>query len=64
MFQALVVPDRYPAIPSASHLRVRQCDRATLAQLLGSVSAVWLSPTRCELAVGDPIHFLDSSTAL
>ena len=60
MFQALGVPDRYPAVPSVS----RQCVRAPLVELLGYVSAVWLSPTRCALAVEEPIPFMDSSTAV
>ena len=55
MFPALGVLDRQPAVPSASHSCVRQCVRAPLAQLLGSVYAVWLSPTRCALVVGGGI---------
>ena len=60
MFQALGVPYRYPAVPSVSCKSVRQCVRAPLVELLGYVSAVWLSPTRCALAVGEPIPFMDS----
>ena len=30
MSQALVIPDRYPAIPSVSRSSVRQCIRVTL----------------------------------
>ena len=33
-----------------------------LVELLGYVSAAWLSPTWCALAVGEPIPFMDSST--
>ena len=64
MFLALGVLDRYPAVPYASHSCVRQCVRATLAQLLGSALAVWLSPMRGALAVTESIPFLDSSTAV
>ena len=64
MFQALGVPDRYPAVPSVSRQSVRQCVRAPLVELLDYVSAVWLSPTRCALAVEEPIPFMDSSTAV
>ena len=51
MFLALGVQDRYPAVPSVSRYLVRQCVRTTLGQLLGYVSAVWLSHTQCALAV-------------
>ena len=53
MFQALGVPDRYPAIPSVSRYSVRLCVRAPLVELLGYTSAAQLLPTRCELAVGN-----------
>ena len=52
MFLALGVLDWYTVVPSASHSCVGWCVRATLAQLLGSAYVVWLSPTRCALAVG------------
>ena len=58
MFQAVVVPDRYPAVPSVSCKLVRQCVRATLVQLLGYVSAVWRSPDRCAFVVVESSSFL------
>ena len=64
MFQALGVPDRYPAVPSVSRWSVRQCVRAPLVELLGYVSAAWLSAARYEFAVGEPIPFMDSSTSV
>ena len=53
MFQALGVSDRYPSVPSVSRWLVRQCIRAPLVELLGYVSAAWLSPTRYVFAVGN-----------
>ena len=41
-----------------------QCVRAPLVELLGYASAALLSPTRCTLAVGEPIPFMDSSTSV
>ena len=64
MFQALGGLDRYPAVPSVSRLSVRQGVRAPLVELLGYVSAARLSPTRCALAVGEPIPFMGSSTSV
>ena len=64
MFQALGVPDRYPAVPTVSRSSVRQCVRAPLVELLGYASAARLSPTRCPLAVGEPIPFMDLSTSV
>ena len=55
MFQALGVLDRYPAVPSVSRYSVRLCVRAPLVELLGYASAARLLPTRCALAVGEPI---------
>ena len=63
MFQALGVPDRYPAVPSVSCSSVRQCIRAPLVALLGYASAAWLSPTRYAFAVEELIPFMDSSTS-
>ena len=63
MFQALRVPDRYPAVPSVSRSSVRQCIRAP-SRAVRYVSAVWLSPTRCALAVEELLPFTDSSTAV
>ena len=53
MSQALVIPDRYPAVPSVSRWSVRQCVRVTLVQLFGYVSAIWLSHARCACVVGN-----------
>ena len=53
MSQALVIPDRYPAVPSVSHSSVRQCVRVTLVQLFGYVSSIWLLPARCACVVGN-----------
>ena len=64
MFQALGVPDRYPAVSSVSRYSVRQCVRAPLVERLGCASAAGLSPTRCALAVGEPIPFMDSCTSV
>ena len=64
MFQARGGPDRYPAVPSVSRYSVRQCVRALLVELLGYASAARLSPTRCALAVGEPIPLRDSSTSV
>ena len=52
MSQALVIPDRYPAVPSVSRYSVRQCVRVTLVQLFGYLSAIWLSHARCACVVG------------
>ena len=62
MSQALVIPDRYPVVPSVSRQSVRQCVRTTLVQLLGYVSAMWLSLARCACMVGESIPLWDSST--
>ena len=56
MSQALVIPDRYPAVPSVSRSSVRQCVRVTLVQLFGYVSAISLSHARCACVMG--IRFL------
>ena len=64
MFQALGVPDRYPAVPSVSRSLVRQCVRAPLVELLGYVSAVWRSPTWCAFVVEEPIPIMDSNTVV
>ena len=64
MFQALGGPDRYPAVPFVSHWLVRLGVRAPLVELLGYSSAARLSPTRCALAVGELIPFMDSSTSV
>ena len=37
---------------------------ALLVEQLGYASAARLSPTRCALAVGEPITFMDSSTSV
>ena len=52
MSQALVIPDRYPAVPSVSRQSVRQCVRVTLVQLFGYVSTIWLSHAWCACVVG------------
>ena len=57
MFQALVVPDRYPAVPSVSRYSVRQYVRVTLVQLFGYVSAIWLSHGRCACVVGNRFRY-------
>ena len=41
MFQALGVPDRYPAVPSVSRLLVSQCVRAPLVELLGCAAIAY-----------------------
>ena len=64
MFQALGGPDRSPAVPYVSHWSVRHDVRAPLVELLGYASKARLSPTRCVLAVGEPIPFMDSSTSV
>ena len=55
-FLALGVLDRYTAVPSASHSCVRQCVRATLAQLLGSASPDVRLRVR-SVAVTDSVRF-------
>ena len=64
MFQALGVPDKYPAVPSVSHLSVRQCVRALLVELLGYASAARILPAWCMLPMGESIPLLDSSTSV
>ena len=64
MFQALGGLDRSPAVPYVARSSVRLCVRAPLVERLGYVSAARLSSNRCELAVGEPITFLDSSTSV
>ena len=60
MFQALGGPDWYSAVPLVGSTGVR----APLVELLGYASVAWLSPTQCALVVGEPIPFMDSSTAV
>ena len=59
MFQALVVPDRYPLSsgPFCLPLAVRQCVRVTLSQLFGYVSEIWLSHARCACMVGNLFQY-------
>ena len=53
MSQALVIPDRYPAVPFVSRSSVRQCVRVALVQLFGYGSAIRLSHARCACVVGN-----------
>ena len=50
MFQALVIPAGRFCLPLVGY---RQCVRTTLVQLLGYVSAMWLSPARCACVGGN-----------
>ena len=58
-----IIPSSLRFLHSELGLRWPNC-WAQLAQMLGYVSAVSLSPFRCAFAVGVSIPFLDSSTEL